>query len=139
MADKTLREALEESTKVAREAAVHALEAVEPGLKAVREAAGKIRERMGHGHLPRVDRREGTVQGSNCIYEVQAKKGGSDGAARYSVHRRLNNEVTELDVGSFDVVGSTMTVRCDPRISMTEISIVAAAWLEPTPPVTAPS
>jgi hypothetical protein len=128
MAEKTLRTAFEESKKVAREAAARAKDAMEPRLKAVRDAAGRIRDQIGHPH-PRVDRSARTVEGERYVYEVHEADRGAKLDGSYTVHRRTGYGGTEF-VGSFDVRGSTMTVRCAERIAISEISFVATAWLE---------
>jgi hypothetical protein len=144
MVDKTFRGALEDTKKVAREAAAKAREAMEPGLKAVREAAGKIREQLGPSHLPRVDRAAHTVQGDHCLYEIQETKRGNGQDGSYSVHRKGTNGDKE-QVGSFDVTDRTLSVRGGEKVAISEIALIAAAWIAPppatsvAPPDTSPS
>jgi hypothetical protein len=120
--------ALVESRRIVREAAARAKGAMDPGLKAVRETAGKIREQISHLHPPRVDRAARTVERDHCVYEVrEADRGdGQDGA--YTVARRTGNNGTEV-IGSFHVREGTMIVHCGNH-SMSELALIAAAWLE---------
>src|SRR5689334_8951810 len=102
MAEKTFREAFEESKKVAREAAAKAREAMEPGLKVVRDAAGKIRDHIGPSHVPRVDHAAHTVQSDRYIYDILETKREQANDASYDVHRRGVDGEQEL-IGGFDV------------------------------------
>ena len=129
MAEKSLRDAFEESKKAVHDAAARAKEAMEPSLKAVRGAAGRIRDQIGHGHPLHVDRLASTVQGEHCVYEVHETNRGAGQDGSYVVGRRLGDAFTEI-VGSFDVKERTMTVRCAEGVSMNEIALVTAAWLE---------
>src|SRR3989442_12601799 len=69
--------ALVESRRFVREAAARAKDAVDPGLKAVRDTAEKIRSQIVHHYPPRVDRTARTVESDHCIYEVREKERGS--------------------------------------------------------------
>jgi hypothetical protein len=129
MAEKSFRGAFEESKKIVHDAAVRAKDAVEPGLKAVRDAAGKIRDQIGHGHPLHADRSANTVAGEHYVYELHETNRGEGQDGSYVVGRRRGNAFTEI-VGSFEVTGATMTARCTEGVSMSEIALVAAAWLE---------
>ena len=127
----TFRGALLESKKVVREAAARARDAMDPGLRVVRVAAGKLRGRIGHVHSPRVDRQAHTVESDQYVYEVREETNGAGLDGRYTVLRR-NGSGSEV-IGSFDVREATMTVHCGNH-AMSELALIAAAWLEQPPP-----
>jgi hypothetical protein len=127
----TFRGALLESKKVVREAAARARDAMDPGLRVVRVAAGKLRGHIGHVHSPRVDRRAHTVESDQFVYEVREEQRGPGLDGAYTVLRR-NHAGVEV-IGSFDVHEATMTVHCGNH-AMSELALIAAAWLElPSP------
>lgn len=124
----TFRAALLESKKVVREAAARARDAMDPGLKVVRVAAGRLRG--GHLHSTLVDRTAHTVEHDRLIYEVREESRGAGLDGRYIVSRR-NHAGVEV-IGSFEVHEATMVVHCGNH-AMSEVASVAAAWLEQPP------
>jgi hypothetical protein len=110
----TLRGVVKESRKLARQT--------------VRDTVERIRDRVGHVHPPHVDRSARTVQGEHGVYEVHETDRGAGLDGVYVVHRRVG-DATDV-VGSFDVTARTMMVRWAEPVSVTEIALVAAAWLE---------
>jgi hypothetical protein len=111
----TLRGVVKESRKLARDA--------------VHDSVKKIRDRVGHVHPPHVDRITRTVHGEHGIYEVHETDRGAGLDGVYVVLRRVG-DATDV-VGSFDVRARTMMIRWAEPTSVTEIALVAAAWLEP--------
>ena len=130
MAEKSLREILEGSRRIAREAAAVAREAMEPPLRTVRDAAGRILHHTGHIPAPDADPCPRIVSGERGLYEVHQAHDEEGRAIEYTVHRRTGHRDTEF-VGSFALTEWTMTLRCVRGVSAKiEIARVAAAWLE---------
>jgi len=117
----TFRGALIESRKVVREAAIRARDAMDPGLRVIRDAAGRIKQ-IANLHAPRVDRAARTVERDHSVYEVQERDGS------YTVRRRDGHGGVET-IGSFDVSGARLTIHCGNH-PLSEVAMVAAAWLD---------
>lgn len=131
MVEKSLREVLQESRRIAHDAAAVAREAMQP-LKTIRDVAAKIHHHHATAHVPTPpdDPSPRIVPGDRGLYEVHQAHDEEGRAAEYTVHRRAGHHETEF-VGSFAFTECTMTLHCVRGVSTRiELARVAAAWLE---------